>query len=137
MRTVRSIVAAPLVLILTLSAPVFAQDRHVVSPSTLSQTLAAYVAQQDAERAEIHAALNRPEVRQMAEKSGIDLDRVNASVDTLSGNSLTEVAAAAQRVNHSELVNQSLVGGASTIVISTTTIIIALLVIILIVVAVN
>jgi hypothetical protein len=131
MRTLRSLVAVPLVFMLSLSAPVFAQDRHVVNPSTLSQTLAAHVAQQDADRAAIHAAHNRPQVREVAQKSGLDLDRINASVDTLSGNSLTEVAAAAQRVN------QSLVGGASTVVISTTTIIIALLVVILIIVAVN
>jgi hypothetical protein len=97
----------------------------------LSQTVTTQVAQQDADRAAIHEALNRPEVRDVAAKSGIDLDRVNASVDTLSGTALSQVAAAAQQVNH------SLVGGASTVVISTTTIIIALLVVILIVVAVD
>jgi hypothetical protein len=118
-------------LVLAVSAPALAQDRHVVSPPVLSQTLAEHVAQQDADRAVIHEALNRPQVREIALKSGIDLDRINASVDTLSGNSLADVAAAAQRVNH------SLVGGASTVVISTTTIIIALLIVILIIVAVH
>jgi hypothetical protein len=124
-------VAVPLVFILSVSVPAFAQERHVVSPSTLSQTVAAHLAQQDADRAVIHEALNRPEVREVAQKSGVDLDRINASVDTLSGSTLADVAGAAQRVNH------TLVGGASTVVISTTTIIIALLVVILIVVAVK
>jgi len=131
MRTIRSLFVAPLVIMLALSSSAFAQERHAVNRSALSQTLAAQVAQQDADRAAIHEALNRPEVREVAQKSGFDLDRINASVDTLSGSSLAQVAAAAQRVN------RSLVGGASTVVISTTTIIIALLVVILIIVAVN
>ena len=67
----------------------------------------------------------------MATQSGFDLDRINASVDTLSGASLDQVLAVAQQAN------QSLVGGASTVVISTTTIIIALLIVILIIVAVD
>jgi hypothetical protein len=129
MRTARRYVFVPLLFMVALAAPVFAQDRHAVDPSALSQTVSQQVAQQDAARAAIHEALNRPEVRELASKSGIDLQRMNASVDTLSGSSLTQVAAAAQQVN------QSLVGGASTVVISTTTIIIALLIVILIVVA--
>jgi hypothetical protein len=124
-------VAVLLAFIMSLSVPASAQERHLVSPSTLSQTVAAQLAHQDADRATIHEALNQREVREVAEKSGIDLDRLNASVDTLGGNALADVAAAAQRVN------QTLVGGGSTIVISTTTIIIALLVVILIVVAVK
>ena len=131
MRTFRTLLVAMLVFTLALSSAAFAQDRHAVDPSVLSQTVTTQVAQQDADRAAIHEALNRPEVRDVAAKSGIDLDRVNASVDTLSGTALSQVAAAAQQVNH------SLVGGASTVVISTTTIIIALLVVILIVVAVD
>jgi hypothetical protein len=131
MGTSRSLVTIALVFVLGLTGPALAQDRHVVGQSTLAQTVAAQVAKQDADRAAIHEALNLPEVREVAEKSGLDLDRINASVDTLSGSSLAEVAAAAHRVN------ETLVGGASTIVISTTTIIIALLIVILIIVAVR
>jgi hypothetical protein len=131
MRTLRPMLVALLLVVLALSSSAFAQDRHAVSPATLSQTLAAQVAQQDADRAAIHDTLDQPEVLDIAQKSGIDLDRINASVDTLSGSSLSQVAAAAARVN------KTLIGGSSTIVISTTTIIIALLVIILIIVAVH
>jgi cell division protein FtsL len=125
------VLVALLVFTLALSSTAFAQNRHAVNPSVLSQTVTQQVAQHDAHRAAIHEALSRPEVRDVAQKSGLDLDRINASVDTLSGNSLAQVAAAAQQVN------QTLVGGASTVVISTTTIIVALLVVILIVVAVD
>lgn len=131
MRTFRTLLVALLMFTLALSSTAFAQDRHAVNPSVLSQTVTQQVAQQDANRAVIHEALSRPEVRDVAAKSGIDMDRINASVDTLSGSSLAQVAAAAQQVN------QTLVGGASTVVISTTTIIVALLVVILIIVAVN
>jgi hypothetical protein len=114
---------------LSSSSTAFAQERHAVNPSLLSQTVTAQVAQQDADRAAIHEALARPEVRDVAAKSGLDLDRINASIDTLNGGALAQVASAAQHVN------SSLVGGASTVTISTTTIILVLLIIILIVVA--
>jgi len=128
-RTFRTVLVATLMFTLALTPAAFAQERHAVSPSALAQTVTAQVAQQDSDRAAIHEALNRPDVRAVAAKSGINLDRINASVDTLGGSALSQVASAASQVN------QSLVGGASTVVISTTTIIIALLVVILIVVA--
>ena len=90
-----------------------------------------HVDQQDLDRAAIHEALTRPEVRQMAEKAGLDLERVNKSVDTLTGDSLSRVASASRDAN------QALVGGASTVVISTTTIIIALVLVLIIVLAVT
>ena len=129
MRLFRPLLIGPLVFMLALSSSAFAQERHVVAPSVLSQAVSDHASSQDADRAAIHDVLNRPEVREVAGKAGFDIDRLNASVDTLNGSALSQVAASAQQVN------QSLVGGASTIVISTTTIIIALLIIILIVVA--
>lgn len=129
MRTFRTMLVALLMFTLALTPSAFAQERHAVSPSALAGAVAAQVAQQDSQRAAIHEALNRPEVRAVAAKSGLDLDRMNASIDTLGGNALSQVATAAAQVN------QAFVGGASTVVISTTTIIIALLVVILIVVA--
>ncbi len=130
-RRFRTVLVATLMLTLALTPSAFAQERHAVNPSALSQAVTAQVAQQDSDRAAIHEALNRPEVRAVAAKSGLDLDRINASIDILGGSGLSQVASAASQVN------QSLVGGASTVVISTTTIIIALLVIVLIVVAAN
>jgi hypothetical protein len=131
MRTVRRVFVGLLMFVLALSTSAFAQERHAVTPADLANVVSQQVDQQDAHRAAIHEALSRPEVREMAAKAGIDLDRFDASVNTLSGDSLDRVASAAQQVN------QSLVGGASTVVISTTTIIIALLVVILIIIAVN
>jgi hypothetical protein len=71
-------------------------------------------------------ALARPEVKNVAERVGIDIDRVSASIDALPPESLERAATSARDVN------EALVGGASTIVISTTTIIIILLIVILV-----
>jgi len=109
----------------------FAADQHVVSPQQLAATVGGQIAQQDADRAAIREALARPEVRETAKSLSIDMDRVTAAADTLSGADLAKAADAARQVNH------QLVGGASTVVISTTTIIIALLLIILLIVVIK
>lgn len=129
MRTMRTLLTATLIFSLTLTPSAFAQERHAVNPSVLAQTVTDQVAQQDADRAAIHEALNRPEVRDIAAKSGVDIDRVQATVDTLSGSQLAQAATAAQQVN------QSLVGGASVVVISTTTLLLVLLIVLVIVAA--
>jgi pyruvate/2-oxoglutarate dehydrogenase complex dihydrolipoamide acyltransferase (E2) component len=131
MRLVRMAVMGPLVFALALSTSAFAQERHAVAPDALAAAVSQHATQQDADRAAIHEALARPEVRQMAETAGVDLARVDKSVDTLTSDSLSRAAAAARDTN------QALVGGASTVVISTTTIIVALLVVLLIVLAVD
>jgi hypothetical protein len=109
----------------------FASDQHVVSPQQLAAAVSGVPAQQDSDRAAIHEALARPQVAAVAHKMEIDLDRVSAVADTLSGADLTQAAQAARQVN------DQLVGGASTVVISTTTIIIVLLLVILLVVIVK
>lgn len=109
----------------------FAAEQHVVSPQQLAAAIAAQTAQQDADRAAIHEALARPEVRDTASKLNIDMARVTATADALTGPDLAKAAHAARQVNH------QLVGGASTVVISTTTIIIVLLLLILLVVVVK
>ena len=130
MRLLRTVVAGSFMFALALSTSAFAQERHAVAPDALAAAVTQHVSQQDGDRAAIHEALARPEVREMAANAGLDLNRVDTSVDALTGDSLNRVASAARDTN------QALVGGASTVVISTTTIIIALLVVIIIVVAV-
>ena len=129
MRTLRTLLAGPLVLITTFAAS--AQERHVVDPATMASAISQHVEKQDADRRAIREALAHPEVRDVAAKAGIDLDRLGAVVDTLEGDSLERAAEAAQQVN------DQLVGGQRNLVISTTTIIIGLLVLILIIVAVD
>lgn len=129
MQTVQKLVTFVIVVLMAIPSSVFADGRHVVDPATLAAILAQHVDQQDSLRAEVREALARPEVRDLAGRMGLDVNRAAATVDALAGADLDRAASAARQVN------QQLVGGASTVVISTTTIIIALLVLIVLIVA--
>jgi len=112
-------------------APVANAQDHVINRSALDQAVQARVAQDQSDREAITALLARPEVREVAAKAGLSLEKASAAVSTLQGSDLRDVASQARQVNN------DLAGGASTIVISTTTIIIVLLLVILIVVLVD
>jgi hypothetical protein len=131
MRMLRSSIVAALVVLVGFPSLAAAGQQHAVSPAALAAAVATHAAKQDADRAAIRQALSRPEVLDLAAKTGIDMTRVIAVADTLGGADLDRAAEAARQVN------ESLAGGASTVVISTTTIIIALLIVILIIVAVD
>ena len=104
-----------------------AQD-HAASAETLDQIAMEHTAAEDAKRAELRAFLERPEVRKVADQSGIDIRTAENAVATLSPEEIDslsgELAAA-----------QTALAGGDTVVISTTAIIIGLLVLILLLVA--
>ena len=129
MRTITTLLAAPLLLILGFSIPAGAQDRHAVPSSALAAAVVDHARSLDADRDTIREALKKPEVRSVAEHMGIDIESAEASIDSLGASTVARAAESAQQVN------EALVGGASTVTISTTTIIIVLLLIILVVVA--
>jgi hypothetical protein len=131
MRTLRMSIVPVLIVLTGFPSLAVADERHAVAPSALAAAVAKHSAKQDADRASIRQALSRPEVREIAAKTGVDMARVAAAAETLTGADLEQAAEAARKVN------ESLIGGASNVVISTTTIIIALLVVILIIVAVD
>jgi hypothetical protein len=121
----RSLAVCLAVLIMAPSA--FAQN-HVIGKGALDKAVQERVSREQSDRTAIVALLHRPEVRQVATKAGLSLDKAEAGVAMLDGRDLEEIAAKARSVQN------DLAGGASTIVISTTTIIVILLLIILIVV---
>jgi hypothetical protein len=131
MRLFQRILVLPLAALMALATSAFADQRHAVDPASLAAAVSQHTARQDADRAALHEALARPEVRSAAVKLGVDVDRMASSVDTMNGADLARAAEAARHVN------QTLVGGASTVVISTTTIIIGLLVLLVIILAVK
>ena len=110
-----------------MSSQASAQPQHVVDPAALAAAVGQHVASESADRAAVRAALARRDVRDTAASMGLDLARVSAAVDTMSGPDLEHAASLAQQIDH------PVVGGASTVVISTTTIIIVLLLVILLV----
>ncbi len=131
MPTVRKLIVFALAALIAAPSATFAEQRHVVDPAAVAAAVAQHAAEQDANRAAVREALAQPQVREMAGRIGLDVDRAVAAVDTLNASDLERAANAARQVN------QQLVGGATTVVITTTTIIIALLVILLIVLAVD
>ena len=92
---------------------------------------AAHVQRSDADRRTIRGLLERQQVREIADRVGIDIKRAEAAVATMDGPEVLR-----QLAEHARAVDESLAGG-SSVTISTTTIIIGLLILILIIVAVN
>jgi hypothetical protein len=125
MRIVRRSLAVILAALLV--APAAQAQTHVVGKKALTQAVQERVSQDQADRDAVRALLARTEVRQIAERAGLSLEKAQAAVSTLQGQDLKDFASQARQVNN------DLAGGASNIVISTTTIIIVLLIIILIV----
>lgn len=108
-------------------APSVSAQSHVINKSMLDKAVQQRVGQEQADRDAIVALLHRAEVRDVASRAGLSLDKAEAAVSTLKGDQLAQVASQARQVQN------DLAGGASTIVISTTTVIIVLLIVILIV----
>jgi hypothetical protein len=106
----------------------FAEGAQKPDSAAIAAAVAQHVNQEDADRAAVRDALTRPDVRDIANRMGLDVDRASAMAGALAGDDLARAASAAREVN------EQLFGGA-TVVITTTTIIIALLVIILLIVA--
>ena len=125
MRIVRRFLAVTLAFLLV--APAASAQTHVISKADLAKAVAERVNQDQTDRAAIVSLLRRAEVRQIAARAGLSVDKAVAAVSVLQGDDLRELASQARQVEN------DLAGGASTVVISTTTIIIVLLIIILVV----
>jgi hypothetical protein len=104
----------------------WAQQTNVIDKAALGQAVQQRVSQDQADREAIRSFLQNPQVRSVAAKAGLSVEKAEAAVSTLQGDQLRQAAGQAR------VVNQDLAGGA-TVVITTTTIIIVLLIIILIV----
>ena len=125
MRFVRRSLAVCLA-VLFMAPPASAQT-SVIGKAALDKAVQNRVAAEQADREAIKALLSRAEVRDLAGKAGLSVDKALTAVSTLQGDDLRQIADQARQADN------QLAGGASTIVISTTTIIIVLLLIILIV----
>ena len=126
MRIVRHVLAVCLAVVFM--APMAGAQDHVIGKSTLDKAVQQRVTSEQADRDAILSLLQRAEVREVAAKAGLSLDKAQTAVSTLQGADLQQAASQARQVQN------DLAGGASTVVISTTTIIIVLLLVILIVV---
>ena len=125
MRMVRQVLAVCLAVLMI--APMVNAQSHVINKAALDEAVKVRVSQERADRDAIVALLHRSDVRRIAAKAGLSIDKAAAAVSTLQGRELQQIASQARQVQN------DLAGGASTIVISTTTVIIILLIVLLIV----
>jgi len=98
--------------------------RHVVDATGIQARIDQQVDQEGASRQAIQAMLQRSDVREIAGRAGLDVDRASAAAAVLSGPELESLAAQVAQVDAG-------IGGSNTVVLSTTAIIIILLVIII------
>jgi L-rhamnose isomerase len=126
MRIVRRLLAVTLALLLV--APAAQAQTHVIGKTDLANAVAERVSRDQADRDAILTLLHRTEVRTIAARAGLSVEKAAAAVSTLQGDDLRDLASQARQAEN------DLAGGSSSIVISTTTIIIVLLIVILIVV---
>jgi hypothetical protein len=103
-------------------------QEHAAPPETLDAIAVSHAAGLEAERAELRAFLERPEVRRVAEESGLEVLTADAAVASLGERELASLAPPLAQA-------EAALAGGDSIVISTTAIIIALLVLIIILVA--
>lgn len=127
MRIVRHSLAVCLAVLFM--APLASAQDHVIGNSGLDKAVQQRVASEQADREAILSLLQRQEVRDVAAKAGLSVDKAQAAVSTLQGTDLQQAASQARQVQN------NLAGGASTIVISTTTIIIVLLIVLIVALA--
>ena len=125
MQVFRRILATTLAVVLCAPAA-WAQQTHIVNKSALDQAVQQRVSQDQADRDAIRSFLQNPQVKSVAAKAGVSVEKAEKAVSTLQGDELRQAASQARAVN------QDLAGGA-TVVITTTTIIIILLIILIIV----
>ncbi|MCC7007699.1 MAG: hypothetical protein IT184_02680 [Acidobacteria bacterium] len=110
--------------LLATASPALAQQ-HVVTPAVLQQAMDQQIAADRAKRDVVVRALSRADVRQTAERLGLDVRQASQAIAQLSGVELTQAADAAQALE------ADLAGGAQTVTISLTTLLLVLLIVVL------
>lgn len=128
MRFTRSAVALGAIALLGTTGSVQAQEATAAPSDDVEAAVQQKVASAESDREAIRSVLDRPQVRDVASRHGVDLDRAAAAVETLEGSELSAAAEQARDLD-AALTNDT------TIVISTTAIIIGLLILILIMVS--
>jgi len=127
MRVVNKIAVLLLLPGLLLSSPALAQQIHVVDPAAMGRAVAEKADQDHTNREVLVRVLNRVDVRELAGRMGLSVERAESAVATLDGEELSQLA------GYADGVEASLAGGANVIVISVTTLLLLLILIVLIV----
>lgn len=125
MRMVRRVLAVCLAILIV--APSAGAQDHVIGISALEKAVQQRVSREQADREVILSLLQRQDVRDIAGKAGLSVDKARTAVSMLQGNDLQQIAQQARAV-------QDDIAGGGNVTVSTTTIIIVLLLLILVLV---
>lgn len=109
------------------ATPMLAQERHITDAAAMQKAIAQKQAIDDSNRDAVMTVLRRPEVKVLAERMGLSLQRAETALASLPSDTLAELAQPARAVP------ADLAGGANTIVISTTTLLLLLILLVLLV----
>jgi hypothetical protein len=123
---IRNVVMTVAASLLLWSTPALAQERHVVDPSAMRAAITAQAETDQQNRTVVRSVLQRSQVREVAERLGLNVARAESALSTFTSAELAELAVPARQIE------TELAGGA-TLVISMTTVLVVLLVIIIIV----
>ena len=102
-----------------------AEALHAVGQADMRAAIATQVGDQASQRASIQSLLARPEVRQLAANSGLDLARAKAVAANLDGPELQRLATQATAVE------AQLAGGDTTVVLTSTMLLVILILVLL------
>ncbi len=123
----KKLAAATLVLALGFgSQPAFAQQAVVTDRAAVDQALSARAAADESSRDAIRTLLGRDDVKEMADRMGLDVRRATNAVSSLEGADLQRVSERAVAAN------DLLTGGRTTVTISLVALLLIIIIIILV-----
>ena len=109
------------------AAPAIAQERHITDAAAMQKAIAQRKAADDNNREAVMTVLRRPDVKQLAERMGLSIERAESALASLPSDKLAELADPARAVS------ADLAGGDTKIVISLTVLLLLLILIVLLV----
>jgi len=112
---IRTTIVALVVVSLLWNSSALAQQRHVVDPAAMRQVIADQAVTDAQNRDALLSVLQRPAVRELAGRLGLNVTRAESAVSTLNSDELSGLAEQARTAE------VQLAGGADTMVISVTT----------------
>ncbi len=122
---IRASVLAVLIAALLWAPSAWAQQLHVADAGALKAAVAKKVAADDADRQAILKVLAHPQVRDVAGRFGLTVQKAETAIAQLSGAELAEIAQPARTLN------AELTGGQNVIVISVTTLLLIIIIVLL------
>jgi len=103
------------------------QERHITDTAAMHKAIAQRKAVDDNNREAVMTVLRRPDVKQLAERMGLSIERAETALASLPSDKLAELAEPARAVP------ADLAGGDQTIVISVTVLLLILILVVLLV----